>query len=131
MRLKQADFRAGLLHRRTRMQATNHGHEVTRPIGRDSSGIIVEWNPNLRSGGRESKVSRHHANHLPAYALDLDGAADDGGVRLEPLLPEFMAQDHAVVLAGDILATFKRTPQLRVCTQDRKQFRGNHGAGQA
>ena len=59
------------------------------------------------------------------YTIQIYGAADDGCVASEPLLPKSMAQDHIVVLAGGVLAGIKGSAEFRSHAQYRKQFCGN------
>src|SRR3989442_10516309 len=77
------------------------------------------------------KLGRHHADHLSAHATHFDRSAKDARISSEALLPKGVAQNHEVVLEGNILARIKRSSQLRPRTEDGKQFRGYGSSGQS
>jgi hypothetical protein len=61
------------------------------------------------------KVGRHHPDDFAADTLKLDGTPDDRSVTREVLLPEGMAEEDLVVLAGNILAALEHPSELRLC----------------
>ena len=80
----------------------------------------MKGQPYLRFRGREAKLSRHHANYLAALAFKLDRLAEDQRIASEFFRPQGVAQNHQVVLAGNVFPGIKRSSQLRPRTENGK-----------
>ena len=113
------------------MQAADDGHEIAGPIGDGVAGIVVNGNPNLRSGSWEMEIGRHDAEDLAADAFEFDSAANDGRIAAETLLPEGVAEDYEIVLAGSVVSGMERSTELRADTEKGEEFRGDNGSGEA
>ena len=114
MRLKGADFRAGLRESRARAETADDRHEVARPIVGDAARIVVERNPDLRFCRREAESWRHDADDLTVDTFELDGAAKNGWVAAEAVSPEGVAEDDVAVLTCEIFAREKSAAELHV-----------------
>src|ERR1700747_2768545 len=113
------------------MQASDDGHEITGPMVDGVARIAVEGNPHLRFRRRKAEFRWHHADDLAADAFQFDGAADDGWIAGEALLPESITQDDVIVLACLVITGIEGMTQLGANAQNGEKFRGDEHAREA
>ena len=59
-----------------------------------------QWCPHRSVKSVQPKLSRHDSNHRVTLAVDGYGLTDDGGIRIEAALPNFVAEYHYVLVPG-------------------------------
>jgi hypothetical protein len=107
------------------METPDDRQEIGGPIVDSIAGIRVQRNPNLRFGGRKMEVGGHDAEDLPADTFELDRTADDGGIGSELLLPQSVAEDDEVILAGLVVAGAEDPAEERAGAENLKEFGGD------
>src|SRR5262249_25845973 len=129
VRLEQSSFCVGASDGRVRTQPAYNRHEVAGPVGQCITRVVVQREPDLRLGGRETELRRHHANNFSALALDLNEAPDDRRIASETFCPQLVTQDDVVVLAGRVFTGAEYATKFRRCSQHGKELGRDLGRG--
>ena len=78
----------------------------------------MQRNPRLGPARWEGEVRRHDTEHLAGDAVDLDRAADDGGIAREPSLPQRVAQHHPRIKPLPIVSHTERASEFGAGAKD-------------
>jgi hypothetical protein len=71
------------------------------------------------------ELGRHDAEDLSADTFELDGTADDRGIGSELLLPQSVAEDDEVILAGLVVTGFEDAAEERAHAENLEEFAGD------
>ena len=128
-------LRACGLERHSRRQA-RHRLEVvpSAPVARGRA-VQRQRHEHLRAAcpeiGRQEQAGRSDADDLERLAVDVDGAPDDGRVRVEPADPESVGEDRDVAAGFALLVREEVASEGGRHAEDGQQVRGHGGGGQA
>jgi hypothetical protein len=77
------------------------------------------------------EIGGHDAEDLTADAFDFDGATNDGRIGAQLLLPDRVAENDAVVLAGLVVTRIEASAEEWTNAEDVEEFRGDERSCEA
>jgi hypothetical protein len=88
--------------------------------------VEVGWRPDLRTL-REAEAARHHADHGDRPRVEVELLADELRVAAEPALPDLVAEDDDLWIAGLILLVVEPAAERGAHAEQRRQRAGRVG----